>query len=60
MSWACRQDGETRNTCGILVVKDLERQPLARSRNRWEDNIKENVMEGNGRNWLSLEFIILI
>jgi hypothetical protein len=47
MKWAghVARIGEKRNTCRLLVGKLEEGRPLGRTRRRWLDNIRRNVLE---------------
>jgi hypothetical protein len=47
--------GETRGAYRILVGRPEGRQPLGRSRCRWEDNIKMDLqVVGGGMDWIEL------
>jgi hypothetical protein len=48
--------GERRVVYGVLVGRTEARRPLGRSRRRWEDNIKMDLMEMgiDGANWIRL------
>jgi hypothetical protein len=50
------QMGETRNAYRILVGKPEGKTPLGRSRRRWVDNIKMDLIEigGCGMDWINL------
>jgi hypothetical protein len=45
MGRACGMIWEKRNPYRILVGKPEGKEPLGRTRRRWEDNIKKNVRE---------------
>jgi hypothetical protein len=50
--------GERRSTYKVLVGKSEERNPIGRSRHRWEDNIKTNLQligALTGLSWLRIE-----
>jgi hypothetical protein len=48
--------GENRNVCRLLAVKPEGRRPLGRSRRRWINNIKMNLLEMGlgGVDWIGL------
>jgi hypothetical protein len=48
--------GEKRNAYRILMGKLEEKRPLARSKCRWEDNIKMDLREvgWGGMNWIDM------
>jgi hypothetical protein len=47
---------EKRNACGVLLGKPDGKQPLKRSRHRWENNIKNKFKEVGceGMDWILL------
>jgi hypothetical protein len=45
ISWACNMDEEKRNAYRILVGNPEGKKPLGRSRIKWVDNIKMNLIE---------------
>jgi hypothetical protein len=48
--------GEMRNVCRLLVGKPEGKKPLRRSRRRWVDNIKMDLVaiEKGGLDWIGL------
>jgi hypothetical protein len=48
--------GEGRGIYRVLVGRPEGKRPLGRSRRRWEDNIKMDLMEIgiDGKNWIQL------
>jgi hypothetical protein len=46
--------GEGRGACRVLVGRPESKRPLGRSRRRWEDNIKMELTEIDGANWIRL------
>jgi hypothetical protein len=46
--------GEKRGAYRILVGRPEGRRPLWRSRRRWEDNIKMDLVGWVGMNWIEL------
>ena len=46
--------GEGRGVYTVLVGKPEGKRPLGRSRRRWEDNIKMDLQEVGGMNWIEL------
>jgi hypothetical protein len=59
MRWAgyVARVGKKRNAYRILVGKHEGKRPLARSRRRWEDNIKMDLRETGwgGMDWIDLD-----
>jgi hypothetical protein len=45
MGGACSTNGEKRNAYRLLVGKPEGRRPLGRSRRRWVDNIRMDLVE---------------
>jgi hypothetical protein len=58
VGWTCgtHGEGEGRGVYRVLVERPEGKRPLERSRRRWEDNIKMDIMEIeiNGANWIQL------
>ena len=46
--------GETRDVYRLLVRKTEGKRPLGRHKRRWEDNIKKNLQEWDGKAWIGL------
>jgi hypothetical protein len=53
---ACSPNGEKINAYRLLVGKPEGRRPLGRSRRRWKDNIKMDLLEigWSGMDWIGL------
>jgi hypothetical protein len=51
--------GEGRGVYRVLVGRTEGKRPLGRPRRRWEDTIKMDLREIDGRNWtrLALDFV---
>jgi hypothetical protein len=49
-------NGETRNSCRILVGKPEGKRPLGRPRHTWVDNIEKDLREigWDGMDWVDL------
>jgi hypothetical protein len=45
VGWACSMNGENRYAYRLLVGKPEGKRPLGRSRLRWIDNIKSDLVE---------------
>jgi hypothetical protein len=43
-----------RSACRLLVGRPKGRRSLGRPRHRWEDDIKINLLEGDGKAWIGL------
>jgi hypothetical protein len=56
MGRACSTNGEKRNAHRILVGKPEGKTPLGRTRRRWVDNIKVDLMETG---WDAMDWIDL-
>jgi hypothetical protein len=41
-----------RSACRLLVERPKGRRPLGKPRRRWEDNIKIDLLEGDGEAWI--------
>ena len=56
MRWAghVARMGERRGVYRVLVGKPEGKRPLTRPRHRWEDNIKIDLLEGGGMDWIEL------
>jgi hypothetical protein len=56
MGGPCGENGEKRNACRLLVGKPDGRRPLGRTRRRWVDNIKMDLLEigWGGVDWIGL------
>jgi hypothetical protein len=58
MKWAghVARMGKGRSVYGVLVGRPKGKRPLGRSRRRWEDNIKLDLMDIgiDGANWIQL------
>jgi hypothetical protein len=59
-SYAVARMGEGRGVYRVLVGKPEGRRPMGRSRPRWEDNIKTDLLEvgcgvWTGLSWLRIE-----
>ena len=56
MGGACSTYGKRRSVYRFLVGKPEEKEPLGRSRHRWEDNIKMylQVVGGDCGDWMEL------
>jgi hypothetical protein len=49
--------GEKRNADRILVGKPEGKRPLERPRRRWVDNIKVDIREMDGMEWIRLMWL---
>jgi hypothetical protein len=54
MGRACNMNGEKRNAYRILVGKPERKRPLGRPRHSWVYNIKMNLGEMGGMDWIHL------
>jgi hypothetical protein len=56
MGRACNIHGVKKNVCRILVGKPEGKRPVGRHKDKWEDNIKMNIIETeqDGMGWVDL------
>jgi hypothetical protein len=56
MGRACSTNGEKKNAYRILAVKPVGQRPLGRTRHKWIDNIKMDLIEigFGGIDWIDL------